>query len=329
MKKQLLLLLLVWALIGTTTPTITLAETQNFALSEKVTAGQYQQAEEVRLWLQLRIGRLLNEQAGQYLAQLPQLKAFKPNQLKALAVALFKTEHFELDNGKEIKAKLMLDTSLIPEDIPLYLQKNLYMLESIENHQARNLQLETDLGLYLQDLSRANGAEHAQYLRQTRGQKLLNQYKGNQAFVEAANLFGRSRWQDAINKLSQALSLDPDYVGSYFLRAIGYFQLKKYDQALADLNKGIGLAPDNEGLYFFRGLTYYVQGALLHRALADLNKTIEIAPHNAQAYYLRGAVYRSQGQCDRAKRDFTQACSMGLSEACPKDCTPTTTEEYY
>ncbi|MBT9548820.1 MAG: hypothetical protein IV090_25735 [Candidatus Sericytochromatia bacterium] len=306
------------------------AETQTFALSEKVVQGPYQSSEEVRILTKLRVARRLNEQVGQYLAQLPQLKAaFLPHQFGPLAIALFPAEVFELDQGSEIKAKLLLDTSLIPVDLKAFQNDNLYMLESIAHHQARNHQLENDLALYLQDLAKANGAEHAEMLRQTRGQPLLKQYQSNRLFVEAANLFGRSRWQDAIHKLDQAIQGDPGYMGHYFLRAIAYFQLKNYDRTLADLNLGLKIEPNNEGLYFFRGLTYLVQGALLPQALADLNKTIELNPKNAQAYYVRGAAYSSQNRCDKAKADYNQACNLGLSEACPLDCTPPDQEELF
>lgn len=308
------------------------AETRTLSLSETVQPGVYQRPDEARIWVQLRVSREINEQAGQYLASLPRLQAaFSPEQLVSLAIALFHTEMFQLDEGAEIKAKLLLDTSLIPEDLQAYRQNNLYMLESIAHHQARNRQLETDFGQYLSAISQASSAEQAQYLRQTRGQQLMNQYQGNRAFVDAAGLIGRARWSDAIQKLDQAISLDPGYMGSYFLKALCHFQLKQFDPALTALNQGIEIEPTYEGLYFFRGLTYLVQGVLLNKAMADFNQTLTLNPNNAQAYYLRAITYRRQGQCDRARQDFTKACSLGYGEACPKDCSPPTQDEekYY
>lgn len=300
------------------------AETQTFDYSEQIVVGAHQTEEEVRMLAYLHTSRLAREQAVAYVKQkVPALNAqLKPEEITALIIALFQGDVYELKESTEIKTKIFIDTSLIPEDIPAYLEKNPMVLTSIIHNLHRVSKLEDNLERYLQDLSRATGAQHALLIRETRGEKLKNQYKSNRYFVEGADLFGRARWQDALDKLDKAISLDPEYTGTYLMKAVALFQLKDHEEALKTLNKGLEFEPQSENLLFMRGVTYVVQGVLLNKGLDDLNQTLAINPQNSLAYYLRGSIYKEQGQCSKAKQDFYQACQLGHKRACMLDCTP-------
>lgn len=321
MNKRLITLLLLWGCGGVWMADASLAESRKLELVVKVQPGPNQSSEELVMLNRLRLERELNEQAGKFLSEIPELRqVFKAQEFVPLAIALFNSQILELAQSSELKAELIFDTTLIPNDPEQYKQKTIYVLESIAQHQLSKSQLEADLNVYLQALAQAGNSEQARLLRETQGQKLKNRYQGDRAFIEATSLLGLQRWQDSLKKLDESLRLDPEFVGAYFLRAVAYVQNKQYDKALGDLNQAQKLAPQNEAIYFFRGLTYLVQGALLHQALGDFNKTIELRPDHAQAFYLRGVTYHRLDQCDAAKQDFIKACSLGDQKACSLDC---------
>ena len=306
------------------------AVTQTFSHSEEVVARGFQPTEEVKTLAYLHASRMVQEQAGQYLYSLPQIKKqFSLDEALALSVALYHVEVFPLQDGKEVKAKIFMDTDTLPRDFSDYLEKHPMVLESIEKHAQKIRQLELNLQTYLDRLQQAASQKEADLITQMQGADLKNQYQSNRLFLEGGQLFTVKRWDSAIEKFSQAIALEPDYSGNYFMRSIGYLQERQLDLAIKDLNKAIDLDPNWEPHYFMRGLLYAIQGILPQKAIADFSKGIELNPQNSQNYYYRGLMHKKQGQCSAAKQDFVKACRLGFSKACKQDCTPNVSEDLF
>jgi serine/threonine protein kinase/tetratricopeptide (TPR) repeat protein len=77
--------------------------------------------------------------------------------------------------------------------------------------------------------------------------------KANSAAQPAMNLFydglalhGMGRYEQAVEKLSQAISLNPGYIDYYLFRGSCYRYLHKYDLALVDFQTALQLQPANE-----------------------------------------------------------------------------------
>lgn len=297
--------------------------TQTFEHSEQVQAGRFQLPEEVSMLAHLRSIRQTQEQAGQYLYSLPEVnKHFSREQANALATALYDLEVFPLNAGREIKAKLFVDTDVLPEDLWAFHNQNPLMIESILNHTLYVAELEQQLASYLQELSQTSSESHAQLLRESKGTKLKARYQSNDLFVEGTRLLNRKRMKESIQTLTQSIALAPDYYAGYVMRAIAHLAESQFDASLKDMNQAIALKSDLEGLYFLRGAVYVVQGVLLNKGLEDLNKAIAMNPQNNQSYYLRGVIFQRQGQCSAAKRDYVKACELGHKRSCNLDCGP-------
>src|SRR5262245_39084850 len=65
---------------------------------------------------------------------------------------------------------------------------------------------------------------------------------------------------EALEALSQALSLNPDSLSIREWRETCYVKLDNYDKALADLNEIVGLAPQDVCGYNNRALCYLLMG---------------------------------------------------------------------
>jgi tetratricopeptide (TPR) repeat protein len=113
----------------------------------------------------------------------------------------------------------------------------------------------------------------------------------------------------AINELSQAIELKPDYSEAYFYRADAYHNKGMEDEAIADYSKVIELAPDDAYAYYQRGIVYSSKSAF-DNAVADFTKAIELLPTLSEAYFDRGRIYLDNGQYNEAQDDFSKVIDL-------------------
>jgi len=113
---------------------------------------------------------------------------------------------------------------------------------------------------------------------------------------------------EAIEALSQALSLSPDSLSIREWRATCYVELGSYDKALADLDEIIVLAPKYATGYNNRALCYLLMGRM-NDALGDINTAINVNPEHMRSYVNRARIYCVLGQYSLAQR----SCDLGLS----------------
>ena len=129
----------------------------------------------------------------------------------------------------------------------------------------------------------------------------------------------RGQYSDAIENLTKAIELKPDYAEVYYDRGLAYHSLVyysldylskgEYAQAIQDYTKAIELKPDYAEAYYARGSAYGSQDEN-YRAVQDLTKAIELKPDYAEAYAARGGNYNIQGEFDRAIQDSTKAIEL-------------------
>lgn len=170
----------------------------------------------------------------------------------------------------------------------------------------------------------------------------------NNYYNLAIDAIKQGNYEQAINYLTMAIQIDPDFADAYYVRAIVYKDLGDYDQAIADYNKVIDLAPNAVPVYNDRGVTYkklgkynqaiadynkaieldpdfvlayinrgvaYIDLEKYDQAITDLNKAIKLDPNNAEAYNNRGVAYDKQQKYDQAIDDFTKAIELDPSDA--------------
>jgi DNA-binding helix-hairpin-helix protein with protein kinase domain len=137
-------------------------------------------------------------------------------------------------------------------------------------------------------------------------------------------------YEQAIEKFSQAIQLEPDNSKAYINRANAHFNLKEYEAALADYNQAIKISPNEVKAYVNRGnvrnmLAEYSSDPdrEYNLAIADFNNAIRLNPNEVEAYIRRGIVrsqiakYSGDSQQDykKAINDFNGALSINSGRA--------------
>jgi tetratricopeptide (TPR) repeat protein len=88
--------------------------------------------------------------------------------------------------------------------------------------------------------------------------------------------------------------------------------VKNADQAIDKYSKAIKINPKFAKAYNNRGIAYMWKKQF-DRAVADFNKAIELDPKNGKAYNNRAIVYSYQGETDKALKDLKKAQSLGIA----------------
>jgi len=84
-----------------------------------------------------------------------------------------------------------------------------------------------------------------------------------------------ANYKSAIDELSEAVKLSPEYVDALYNRAVAYMQVKKYNLARDDLLAALKLAPDNP-LVHYNLMAWYSLQNQIDLALKELDKTLEL-----------------------------------------------------
>jgi tetratricopeptide (TPR) repeat protein len=145
----------------------------------------------------------------------------------------------------------------------------------------------------------------------------------------------RGEYEIAIIEFTEAITLEPDLIAAYMLRAralrasasfvtdteenfsdintvsvIGQQtsaeKIEIFQRAIEDYTQAIRLESNNEKAYISRGSTYNAI-ADFDRAIADFNQAIRLNPDYDGAYINRGNAYHGKGNYDSAINDYNQA----------------------
>lgn len=143
--------------------------------------------------------------------------------------------------------------------------------------------------------------------------KLQPDYAG--AYGVRGSIFEQiGQYQEAINDYNEAIRLKPDYAVAFHSRGLAYDNLGQYQRAIEDYNQAIRLKPDDAVAYHNRGLAYDNLGQH-QRAIEDYNEAIRLQPNDAITYYNRGSAYADLGQCQRAIEDYNEAIHLEPNDA--------------
>ena len=163
-------------------------------------------------------------------------------------------------------------------------------------------------------------------------------------FLDRGILFAmRGDYEMAITDFSEAIRLNPNWVGAYMLRGRALFasvssvrgvgddfsgvdfvtaagrqfaagQMIVFDRATADFTQALRLDPNNALIYRERGNTYLSIGDLDH-AIADFTQAIQLDPSAAMVYSNRGNAHYEKGDLESAIADYTQAIRLDPNAA--------------
>ena len=129
------------------------------------------------------------------------------------------------------------------------------------------------------------------------------------AYLEGTAFGKEGDHEKAIEKLDEAIRLDPQYAFAYNNRGISYSNLEQYQRAIYDYDEAIRIDPQYGNAYSNRGNVYRRLGQH-HRAIEDYDEAIRLNPDKASYYNNRGNAYADLGQYQQALKDHTKAIEL-------------------
>ena len=122
------------------------------------------------------------------------------------------------------------------------------------------------------------------------------------------------RLDEALVSYDRAISIKPDYAEAYFNRGNALKELKRLDEALVSYDRAISIKPDHAEAYFNRG-NALIELKRLDEALVSYDRAISIKPDHADAYSNRGNALRELKRLDEALASYDRAISIRLDHA--------------
>ncbi|PSR08595.1 MAG: hypothetical protein C7N36_21725 [Bacteroidetes bacterium] len=155
------------------------------------------------------------------------------------------------------------------------------------------------------------------YFIQINTEDFFNDHIVNTAFIWFLQgyCYGEIRLYDqAIQALTKAIELQPDYADAYFNMGITYHEQENYEQAIQAYTKAIELQPDDPAAYNNLGLTFRKQENY-EQAIQALTKVIELQPNYADAYYYLGKANDELENYEQAIQAYTKAIELQPNDA--------------
>ena len=139
------------------------------------------------------------------------------------------------------------------------------------------------------------------------------QRRGNAYRSIADNRRAIDNYQQAIDRLSNPIELEPLNAAHYCSRAMVYKDWMKIDStksqnAIEDLTKAIDIDPNTKSFYFIRAAIYCYSG-FERQAIEDFTAMIQLEP-NADGYYNRGVTYYQSKNYQSAVEDLDIAINL-------------------
>lgn len=111
----------------------------------------------------------------------------------------------------------------------------------------------------------------------------------------------------AVDEITRAIHIDPNYVDAYLNRAGILRRLQLWGEALEDYSKAIELDPTRPNSYNARGVTYSNRSVDDYpAAIDDFTKAIELRPDYALAYQNRGFIAYQMKNYEASLKDYRE-----------------------
>ncbi|WP_175402733.1 tetratricopeptide repeat protein [Mangrovivirga cuniculi] len=120
-------------------------------------------------------------------------------------------------------------------------------------------------------------------------------------------------FRDAINRYTQALNINKEYLPAYSSRALAHMYLGNNQAAVEDLNVILANDPDNANARYNRGFLMEQLGNF-EAAISDYNKFIDNNPKDDQVVFDRANAYFSLESYSEALKDYNKAIEINPEE---------------
>ncbi|SVD47449.1 uncharacterized protein METZ01_LOCUS400303, partial [marine metagenome] len=110
---------------------------------------------------------------------------------------------------------------------------------------------------------------------------------GEKIYDSGVRMQRQGRLDEAVNRYTEALRVDPSLVQAYSNRGSAYLNLGQPEKAIPDLDQAIQMDPQLAVAYSSRGLAH-TNLSNFSQAVKDLNEAVRLNPNFADAYSARG-----------------------------------------
>jgi tetratricopeptide (TPR) repeat protein len=132
---------------------------------------------------------------------------------------------------------------------------------------------------------------------------MLDNNKAQKKFEEGMTDFVNHNYGQSIERLSQAIELDPAFTLAFKSRGAAYMRLNKAEEAIADFSTVVKMDPGNARAYHLRGLAYEKTGNN-DKALDDFNQALVLKSNYGAVYYSRANLNNKMGRTEQATEDI-------------------------
>ena len=118
----------------------------------------------------------------------------------------------------------------------------------------------------------------------------------------------------AIDLIDNAIQINPNVAGAFFIRGNVLKELERLDEALTSFDRAIALKPDFVDAFFSRGSVLQKLNRL-EEALASYNRAIALKPDHADAYNNRGIALQALKRPAEALASYDQVIALNPDSA--------------
>jgi len=122
-------------------------------------------------------------------------------------------------------------------------------------------------------------------------------------------LYVSCRFKEALDRIKQALALDPNSEGLKIWHEFYSYQVFKDGNAIVMLKKGVEKNPSNARWHYLLGYTYLQNGDYI-KSTQELEKAIELDPIPQPYYFYLGIAYSKAGKLDETKKILAKLDSL-------------------
>lgn len=120
---------------------------------------------------------------------------------------------------------------------------------------------------------------------------------------EGTKLMLEKKYQEAVEFLKKALTLNPEFSEAYYNLGLSYERLGEYNDAIENLNEAIKRSPDDANAHYALGYSYF-QKRKYKQAVESFEHAARLKPDNPFTYSKLGYAYLAWGKVERAREQY-------------------------
>jgi tetratricopeptide (TPR) repeat protein len=116
-------------------------------------------------------------------------------------------------------------------------------------------------------------------------------------------------YQEALDKLKEAVKTEPNSVPAHYLEGLDYYRLKMFNEAVEELQKTVQLSPDYALAFFNLGMAHAHAGQI-DAAIETLQRALQLDSTNFEAAFNLGVAFIQKRQLEPAAGAFRQSIAI-------------------